>query len=551
MTAARPRPRTSLVDIGRVAGSVILLGLLTLLAPPAPLAVTGQEGAGSQFRAYWVDSFGPGLYTEREIDQLVADTRAAHLNAIVAQVTRRADCLCNRSIMPRTEAGIAPEPFDPLQTLIDKAHAAGIEVHAWLNAVIMWAPDTPPRNPTHVFLAHGPAAPEADRWVTRRYDGEVRAGTLYFFDPGHPDAAEYIVNMALSIIRNYDVDGLNLDYIRYPDFNPAEYVPGWGYSAVALRRFRALTGRTDLPTPTDQEWMDWRREQVTNIVRKIYIEASAIKPHVRISADTITYGDIAETGDAWSRSRPYLEVLQDWPGWMAEGILDLNIPMNYRRRTSPPSVERASGERTMFDVWNTFILDHQFDRQAAIGTALYLNTVADSIAQIRAAIAPNPTGRSAAGWVGFSYRTPDSFVNQRMRPPEAARAELAQALTTTLPALDVLREDDLDPGLGPIFPTLIPVPPMPWKRAPVKGAVHGRVTRQDGTPADQVWVRLRDAAGAFVASRLTTGTGWIGFADLPPGMYTLTAEGPSGGAASAAVTVTAGRLADLSIVLSR
>ncbi|HEY6103117.1 MAG TPA: family 10 glycosylhydrolase, partial [bacterium] len=328
-------------------------------------------------------------------------------------------------------------------------------------------------------------------------------------------------------------------------FNPAEYIPSWGYSSVALQRFRAFTGRSDLPDPTDREWMDWRREQITSIVRKIYIEASAIKPRVRISADTITYGDIAEGEDAWIASRPFWEVLQDWRGWMAEGILDLNIPMNYRRRVLPPS-----GARTMFDVWNAFIMDHQYDRQAAIGTALYLNAVPDSIAQIRAAITPSPTGRSAAGWVGFSYRTPDSAVNQRMRPPEAARVELAQAMTIH-PALDVLRADDPGSGLGPVFPTLVPVPSMPWKRVPTKGAVHGSVIRQDGTPADQVWVRLRDAVGAPVASRLTTGGGWIGFVDLPVGVYTLTASGPSGGEASAAVTVTAGRVAAFSLVLGR
>jgi uncharacterized lipoprotein YddW (UPF0748 family) len=529
-----------------VGGWLVLVALCLFLDPFARTPTIGQGLPGaSQFRAYWVDSFGPGLYSEAQITQLVADAHAAHLNAIIAQVTRRADCLCNRSIMPRTEAGIDPEPFDPLQTLIDKAHAAGIEVHAWINAGIMWAPDVPPRDPVHIFSTHGPAAQENERWITRRYDGAIRGGTLYFFDPGHPDAAEYIVNMALSIVRNYDVDGINLDYIRYPDFNPAEGVPGWGYNPVALARFQALTGRTDVPAATDPEWMDWRREQITSIVRKIYIEAYAIRPPVRLSADTITYGDIAETEEAWIQSRPYREVLQDWRSWMAEGILDLNIPMNYRRRTSAPA-----GQRAMFDIWNGFIMDHQYDRQAAIGTALYLNTVADSVAQIRTAITPNANGRSAVGWVGFSYRTPDSFVNQGIRPAEAARAELTQALTAS-PAFDVLRESELDADRGPVFPTPIPVPPMPWKLAPTGGAVRGSVTMHDGAPADQVWVRLRGADGALTASRLTTGTGWIGFIDLPPGTYTLAATGPTGEVTTAAVTVTAGRVSTASFALRR
>ena len=504
----------------------VLLVLLMTIGPA--LSVTGQPAADApQFRAYWVDSFGPGLYTPAQVEQLVADVRAANMNAIIAQVTRRADCLCNRAVMPRTEAEIDPEPFDPLQTLLDRAHAAGIEVHAWINAGIMWAVDTPPRDPTHVFHSHGPAAPDADRWVLARSDGAIRGGNLYFFDPGHPGAADYIVAMALSIITNYDVDGINLDYIRYPDYNPGEGVPAWGYSPVSLARFRTLTGRVDVPAPDDPEWAAWRLEQITAIVRRIYLEAYAINPLVRISADTVTYGDIGREPGRWMQSRPYREVLQDWRAWMEEGILDLNIPMNYRRRAPGPP-----GQPEMFDVWNTFIREHQYRRQAAVGTGLYLNTVEDSLVQIRRALEPNPDGRRAAGWVGFSYRTPDRLVNERRRSPEYARTELAAGLSS-------------DPWTLPV-----PVPAMPWKSSPTTGHLHGAVVKADGSPADQALVELFDD-GRAVASRRTTGTGWFGFVDLPPGMYRLNVTGPTGGTAGVSVTVIAGRVAPAALVLSR
>ncbi|MDR7452442.1 MAG: family 10 glycosylhydrolase [Armatimonadota bacterium] len=512
-------------SVGTAVGLLTLVGSIT--AGPSS-AQHPQDVA--QFRAYWVDSFGPGLYTEAQIEQLVAETRAANLNAIVAQVTRRADCLCNRSIMPRTEAEIDPYPFDPLQTLIEKAHAAGIEVHAWLNAGILWAGDTPPRDPDHVFHTHGPAAPDAENWVSRRYDGAVRGGTLYFFDPGHPAAADYIVEMYLSILRTYDVDGINLDFIRYPDFNAGENVPSWGYNPVALARFRALTGRRDVPAPTDPEWMAWRREQITGIVRRIYLEAYAVKPLVRISADTVTYGTISGEPGAWAQSRPYREVLQDWRGWMEEGILDLNIPMNYRRHQIPPP-----GQRSMYEEWNRFATDHQYARQAAIGTALYLNPVEDSVAQIRQALASRPDGRSAAGWVGFSYRTPDALVNQRQRSPEYARADLARALTVA----------DPDPNRAPLFAAPVPVPPMPWKLAPATGHIYGAAATPNG-PADQVLIELYDATGKLVASQRTNGRGWFGFVDLSPGGYSVAAGG-----VSTMITVSAGRVAPVSLVLRR
>lgn len=505
----------------------------------------GRQAAGEpQFRAYWVDSFGPGLYTETQIDRLIADTKAANLNAIVAQVTRRADCLCSRSLMPRTEAEIDPAPFDPLQTLIEKAHAAGLEVHAWLNAGIMWALDTPPQDPAHVFHAHGPAAPGEQSWVMRRSDGALRGGNLYFFDPGHPAAADYIVRMALSIVRAYDVDGINLDFIRYPDFNLGENIPSWGYNSVAVARFQALTGRTDTPAPTDPQWMAWRREQITGIVRRLYVEAYALRPLVRISADTIAYGAAPDGTVGWAQTRTYREVLQDWRGWMEEGILDLNIPMNYRREVPPPP-----GQGPQFDPWNRFIRGHQYRRQAAIGTGIWLNSVDENAAQIRRALTPDPDGARAAGWVGFSYRTPDILADQRRRPPEAGRAELAAALTT-FRGFDVMREVDLDLVRVPVFPTPVPVVAMSWKLAPALGHLHGAVVHPDGTPADQVVVALHDGDGRLVASRLTTGTGWIGFVDLPPGDYVLTVPAVPG-TRPLGVTIRPGRVAPAALVLGR
>jgi len=511
---------------------VVVVGLLVLMTSgTAPSSAQISQAGPGQFRAYWVDSFGPGLYTEAEIEQLVAETRAANFNAIVAQVARRADCLCNRSIMPRTEAEIDPYPYDPLQTLIDRAHAAGIEVHAWLNAGVMWAGDLPPRDPDHVFHAHGPAAAKAENWVTRRFDGAVRGGNLYFFDPGHPAAADYIVEMYLSIVRNYDVDGINLDFIRYPDFNSGENIPSWGYNPVALARFQALTGRRDVPDPTDPEWMAWRRDQITGIVRRIYLESYALKPLLRVSADTITYGTISGDAGAWTQSRPYREVLQDWRGWMAEGILDLNIPMNYRREQPPPP-----GQRSMFEAWNRFATDHQHGRQVAVGTALYLNPVEDSIAQIRQALAHRADGQPAAGWVGFSYRTPDTLVNQRRRSPEFARFDLARALTVA----------DPDPNRLPLFATTVAVPAMPWKLAATTGHIYGTALRADGAAADQVLVELYDEAGTVVASGRTSGRGWFGFVDLRPGGYLVTAGG-----VSEMITVFAGRVVPVSLVLPR
>jgi uncharacterized lipoprotein YddW (UPF0748 family) len=523
--------------LASLAGLLILMGQLGIVSATAH---PGPRAGDAQFRAYWVDSFNPGLYTEAEIDRLVADARAANMNAIVAQVVRRADCFCNRSSMPRTEAEIDPSPFDPLQTLIDKAHAGGLEVHAWLNTTIMWGSDVPPRDAAHVFHAHGPSAGGRDNWVMLRHDGANRGANLYFFDPGHPDAADYIVNMFLSIVKNYDVDGINFDYVRYPDYNPAVNVPAWGYNPVAVARFRAMTGRSDVPEPTDPQWMDWRRDQVTSIVRRVYLEASRVRPWIRVSADTVTYGSAPGSEAEWIETRPFREVLQDWRGWMKEGILDLNIPMNYRR-------EQAASEpnnfRRMYEEWSDFIKDHQYNRQAAVGTALYLNSIQDSVIQIRKALSPSAAGNLARGWVGFSYHTPDELVDARRRPPEEARLELSQALTASA--------DSSSPTSEPVFAFPASPPSMLWKLAPDTGHVRGTVSTSEGAGADQYVVNLYNAAtNALVAARRTDGSGWFGFVDLSPAQYRVSVEASGeAGTASALATVIAGRVAPVALVL--
>jgi uncharacterized lipoprotein YddW (UPF0748 family) len=131
-------------------------------APPE-----AARASGSEVRAYWVDAFGEGLFTPLEIDTLVAAVQAAHMNAIVAQVGRRGDCFCNDAAMPRTQAAIDTAPYDPLRTLIEKAHAKGIEVHAWIITTGMWNSGTAPTDPTHAFNTHGqrPQEPMTPGWV--------------------------------------------------------------------------------------------------------------------------------------------------------------------------------------------------------------------------------------------------------------------------------------------------------------------------------------------------------------------------------------------------
>lgn len=510
----------------------VVLAVVPLPVSPAlaamPTDVTAiAVTATPQFRALWVDAFGDGIYTEAQIDELVAYTRSANLNAIVAQVVRRGDCLCARSIAPRTEAAISPAPFDPLERLIVKAHAQGIEVHAWVIATAIWRGTTPPLAPEHVFNLHGPSKAGRDNWITYRSDGETQVASDYSLDVGHPDAADWLARLAASIVANYDVDGVNLDRIRYPDGNLASGVPSWGYNSTALARFQAATGRADRPAPLDAQWAQWRRDQVTGVVRRVYLETFAAKPRVRVSIDGIAYGGGPAAQGGWERTRTYAEQLQDWRGWLQEGIVDLAIPMNYKR----DSVIGGTGDqRVMYDQWSEFARDNQYGRQTAIGSALYLNEIGESVRQIREALRPSAAGRSAAGWVGYSYRTPDAQTNSGARSGAASRALLTQALT---------QPSTYDAVTPAVFAAPAAIPEMSWKTRPTAGHLRG-VLRDDAGAilADRAITLVNDTTGAAVGTRTTDGNGWFGYVDLAPGRYRLVA-----GTRTAMVTVAAGTLA--------
>ncbi|RPF22626.1 family 10 glycosylhydrolase [Myceligenerans xiligouense] len=477
----------------------------------APADATGglphdEDGSAmpEQWRSLWVDAFNEGVYTPAQVEELVDEAAAMNVNALIVQTARRYDCFCNRALYPRTDAAIDPAPYDPLDAIIERAHEAGIEVHAWVTVNTMWhVPDGPPSSPDHIYTTHGPDAEGRDRWIGRMADGREVVNNRVYLDPGHPDAADYVDAAVSSIAREYDVDGINLDYIRYPDLSSTSAYSEWGYNDVAVARFQEATGRTDVPAPDDEEWSQWRRDQVTGLVRRIYLSLWEIDPSLRLSMDAITYGNGPDAVGGWTNTRAYAEVLQDWVGWLDEGIMDTAVTMNYKRDHDP-------AQEVMFDEWSEFLADHQAGRQAVNGPALYLNSLPGSVAQAEQAVAPSEAGNTAAGWSGYSYANPSQEVVADPALRDAEQAALAEALA----------------GPGGIFEDDAAVPDMPWKSAPDDGHVTGTLTagRQGGTPLDGVPVTLRPLGPGPAHEQVTDGSGWFGFAHVPPGRYLVWAD---------------------------
>ncbi len=458
----------------------LVLALTTLPGP----ASAQSDLDPPELRAVWVDAFHDGFKTPEQVDRLVAWARSANLNALFVQVRRRGDAYYLKSLEPRTQDPDFAPNFDALQYLIDKAHQGPqpLQVHAWLATLPIWHErDTPPRAANHPFNVH----PD---WLMSRDDGETWAGVgqqgIYYLDPGNPDAARYTVDVYLNLIRNYAVDGIHLDQVRYYEGQPLR----WGYNAASVRRFNERFGRDvdSQPAPRDPDWVRWRRDQVTQLVRHIYQEAHALKPNIAVTAAVVTWGKGPATAEDWETQAPYASVLQDWRSWLQEGIVDYLLPMDYYRE---------SGEQAgWFDTWTGWQARYPGKRAVALGLGAYLNLTDGSLAQLTRARA-----LGALGVALYSYAVP-------ARDLEDASVEEHAAFASTLRG---------------VFPRPAPVPDLAWLSHPAGGGFVVDIPAREG-----VAIQLVDQSGQ--RRNLTTdGTGFAGALDLPAGAYTLRVSGPA------------------------
>ena len=452
--------------------------------PPTPgLTPTATPLDPPELRAVWVDAFHDGFKTPAQVDQLVAWARQANLNALFVQVRRRGDAYYLKSFEPRTEDPDLAPGFDALQYLIDRAHQGPqpLQVHAWLATLPVWHKrDVPPIDPGHVFNQHGLGAD--DTWLMYRDDGAAWAGTdtagMYYLDPGNPSAARYTVDVYTNLLRNYDVDGIHLDQVRYYEGEARH----WGYNPTSVARFNQRYGRDpqSQPDPNDPDWIAWRRDQVTALVRRVYLEAKAIKPRAAVTAAVVAWGTGPQGSDGWQRQAPFASVLQDWRYWLQEGIVDYVLPMDYYRE---------SGQGGWFDTWTQWQTANPGKRGVVIGLGSYLNGIDGTLAQLGRARALGPLGVAL-----YSYAVP-------ARDLELATPDDRSAFASRL------RE---------LFGRPAPVPELAWQSHPLSGNLLVDVAGHEDVP-----VMLVDTSGAVQRSWRTDGTGLAGGVDVAPGDYSL------------------------------
>lgn len=530
------------------------LALLALLVAAA-CAPELRAQTRTEYRAFWVDTFNTNLNNHNDVLAVVNNAKAAKANALFVQVRRRGDSWYLNSLEPAGDRTPFAAGFDPLLDIITTAHAEGIEVHAFVIMAAVWgrAPNLfPPESPSHVFNLHGgfnPATntitPGPSNWLTRTllpdnttpgitYQGH-RFGSDFWIDFGHPDAAKYTAEVVKHLVVNYDIDGLHLDRIRYPEFSVAAGQPAQtpsngtnvGYNPTSVERFQRVNNipvGSAPPATNNALWNQWRRDQVSNVVRRVYLEALAVKPQLKISAALIAFGGIANTNDAtWNSAEAYWRVYQDWRAWTQEGILDLVIPMAYK-------AEHTASVRPQYDQWDAWLRTHLYDRAGLMGQGASVNAVEGTLRQTRRTLTPAGV-TPLSGIIFFSMATNNIAVANNpfalpapVNTPARTFAEFAAGLTTGKSVNGATLYEPA--GQTPIFAVPANVPTFSWKLAPAKGHVKGEVFGPDEKPLDTAVVNIVNLDTQATRSTKTDGNGFFGAVDLVPGPYRATV-GPS------------------------
>lgn len=193
---------------------------------------------------------------------------------------------------------------DQIDACITAARARGVQVHIWK---VNWN------------LSGSPSSFISQLRIAGRTQVSRDGQSIDWLCPSDPENFALETNSLLEVVRRYDIDGIHLDYIRYPGSDCC-YCPG------CASRFQTQTGRTvahwpaDVlsPGPARTAFLDWRRAQITRLVAAIYARTKALKPGVKVSA--AVFSDAASAFDG---------VGQDWRAWIEAGIVDFLCPMNY------------------------------------------------------------------------------------------------------------------------------------------------------------------------------------------------------------------------------
>jgi len=232
--------------------AALVTAALAIAAVCAPRA--GAARADAEVRALWV--VRTSLTSPQAIATMVAAAQSSGFNTLLVQIRGRGDAYYSGGTEPRATPLASQPDFDPLAVTIALAHHAGLQVHAWVNVNLVAGADLPaarehviyrhpewlmvPRALAEDLLVVPPRSPEYIGRLTRYVRSQPTELEGLYVSPITEAAGDYTAGVVRDIVSRYAVDGVHLDYIRYP-------TDEFDYSREALLAFRRDVA-ADIPT---------------------------------------------------------------------------------------------------------------------------------------------------------------------------------------------------------------------------------------------------------------------------------------------------------------
>lgn len=259
-----------------------------------------QKPAPNEFRGVW-DHDGIGWYPG-DWDRTARELAGAGINAIFPNLLWGGLAHYPSQVLPVSFT--ARQLGDQAEQCLAAARKYGLQVHVWM---VCWN------------LENAPADFVARMRKEGRLQVTVGGETIPWLDPADPRNVALAVAALREVVERYPVDGVHLDYVRYPDADVS-------FSAVSRREFEKARGRAVPRWPRDvaaggalsAEYKRWRAGRITEFVRAVNREVKSVRPGVNVSAAVFSgYPDcIAGVG-------------QDWGAWLKDGLVDFVCPMTY------------------------------------------------------------------------------------------------------------------------------------------------------------------------------------------------------------------------------
>jgi len=256
----------------------------------------------------------PVYKSPQEIAILMDNCKRAGFNTVLFQVRGNGTAFYRSSIEPFAYEYKGDPGFDPLEVACREAHRRGMALHAWVNVMPAWRGERPPADRRQLYNAR----PE---WFWYDQAGRrqplIQRGEPWYvsLNPCLPEVRRYLVGVFEEIVRKYPIDGLHLDYIRFPS-ETSPKASDYPFDSRTLELYKKTTGKK--PQQDRTGWKRWRTDQVTQLVRDIRQMVRRVRPRAKLTA---------ACGADLNRYRN--DFFQAGPYWLKGNLIDMVFVMNY------------------------------------------------------------------------------------------------------------------------------------------------------------------------------------------------------------------------------